>query len=32
MCLCAQLLSCIYPFVTPWNVGNQASLSMEFFR
>ena len=29
---CAQLLTCVQLFVTPWTVGRQASLSMESFR
>ena len=33
MCVCvhAQLLSCVWPFVTPWTVAHQASLLMGFF-
>ena len=30
--LCAQLLSHVRLFATPWAVGHQASLSMGFFR
>ena len=29
---CAQLLSCVQPFVIPWTVAQQALLSMEFSR
>ena len=29
---CAQLLSCVQPFVIPWTVTQQAVLSMEFSR
>ena len=29
---CAQLLSFVQLFVTPWTVAHQAPLSMEFFR
>ena len=29
---CAQALSCVWLFVTPWTVAHQASLSMEFSR
>ena len=32
MCVCAQLLSCVLPFVTPWTVGHQAPLSIGFSR
>ena len=32
MILCAQLLSCVQFFATPWTVVCQASLSMEFSR
>ena len=28
----AQLLGCVWPFGTPWNVIHQASLPMEFSR
>ena len=28
----AQTLSCVRLFVTPWTVGHQALLPMEFFR
>ena len=31
MCVHAQLLSCIWFFVTPWTVAHQAHLSMGFF-
>ena len=30
--LCACKLSCVQPFVTPWNVACQAPLSMGFSR
>ena len=30
--MCAQSLSRVPLFVTPWTVACQASLSMEFFR
>ena len=30
--MCAQLLSSVWLFVTPWTVTQQASLSMEFSR
>ena len=32
MCWCAQLLSYVQLFVTPWTVAYQDPLSMEFFR
>ena len=32
MSLCAQLLSCVQLFATPWTVACQAPLSMEFSR
>ena len=32
VCAWAQLLSCIWLFVTPWTVPHQAPLSMEFSR
>ena len=32
VCLCAQLLSCVWLFVVPWTVAHQASLFMEFSR
>ena len=28
LCMCAQLLSCVWLFVIPWTVAHQASLSM----
>ena len=31
-CLCAQLLSRVQLFVTPWTAVQQAPLSMEFSR
>ena len=31
-CVCAQSLSCVQLFVTPWTVSHQAPLSMEFSR
>ena len=31
-CVCAQSLSCVQLFVTPWTVAHQALLSMEFSR
>ena len=31
-CVCAQLLSHVWFFATPWSVGHQAPLSMEFPR
>ena len=31
-CVCAQLLSCVQLFATPWTVASQASLSMESSR
>ena len=31
MCLCAQLLSHVQLFATPWTVAHQAPLSMEFY-
>ena len=31
-CACAQLLSCVWFFATPWTVVHQAPVSMEFFR
>ena len=31
MCVCVSL-SCVQFFVTPWSVGCQAPLSVEFFR
>ena len=30
--VCAQSLSCVQLFVTPWTVSHQAPLSMEFSR
>ena len=30
--MCAQALSCVLSFATPWTVALQASLSREFFR
>ena len=30
--MCAQLLSCVRFFVTPWTVADQAPLSMGFSR
>ena len=32
MCVCAQMLSHVQLFVTPWTVVLQAPLSMEFSR
>ena len=32
VCMHAQLLSCIWPFVTPWTVADQCSLSIGFPR
>ena len=32
MCVCAQLLSCVRLFVTPWTVARQAPLSTGFSR
>ena len=32
VCVCAQLLSCVWLFATSWTVAHQAPLSMEFFR
>ena len=32
ICVHAQLLSHVQPFVTPWTVAHQASLSMGFPR
>ena len=32
VCLCPQLLTCIWPFVTPWTVAHQVPLSMGFPR
>ena len=32
VCTCAQLLSCVQLFVTPWTVPHQAPLSMGFSR
>ena len=32
MCVCAQLLSRVRLFATPWTVTHQASLSMKFSR
>ena len=31
-CVCAQLLSCVRHFVSPWTVAHQAPLSMGFPR
>ena len=31
-CVCAQLLSCVQLFVTPWTLACQLSLSKEVFR
>ena len=31
-CVCAQALSCIWLFATPWTVAYQAPLSIGFFR
>ena len=31
-CLCAQLLSYVQLFVTPWTIAHQATLSMKFSR
>ena len=30
MCMCAQLLSCVQLFATPWTVAHQAPLSKGF--
>ena len=30
--VCAQLLSCVQLFVTPWTIAHQDVLSMEFSR
>ena len=32
LCTCAQSLSCVQLFATPWTIACQASLSMEFSR
>ena len=32
MCVCAQSLSCVWLFVTPWTVAHQAPLSKRFPR
>ena len=32
LCACAQMLSCVQLFVTPWTVAHQAPLSMKFSR
>ena len=32
MCLCAQLLSHVWLFATPWAIAHQAPLSTEFSR
>ena len=32
MCLCAQLLSHVQLFATPWTIAHQAPLSTEFSR
>ena len=32
MCVCAQLLSCVWLYVTPWTVTHQTPLSMGFFQ
>ena len=32
VCVCAQLLSRVQLFVTPWTVSHQAPLSIEFSR
>ena len=32
VCVCAQSLNCVQLFVTPWAVGCQAPLSVEFSR
>ena len=32
MCVCAQSLSHVQLFVTPWTLASQASLSLEFSR
>ena len=32
VCVCAQLLSHVLLFATPWTIGCQAPLSMEFSR
>ena len=32
MCVCAQLLSCVQLFVTPWSVACQDPLSIEIFQ
>ena len=32
MCVCAQSLSYVQLFATPWTVAHQASLSIGFYR
>ena len=32
VCVCAELLSCVWPFATPWSVAHKAPLSMELSR
>ena len=32
VCVCAQLISCVQFFATPWTVAHQATLSTEFPR
>ena len=32
VCVCAQSLSCVQIFITPWPVVSQVPLSMEFSR
>ena len=32
MCVCAQLLSCVWLYTTPWTVTHQIPLSMGFFQ
>ena len=32
VCICAQSLSCVQLFVTPWTAAHQAPLSMGFSR
>ena len=32
MCVCAQSLSCVQLFETPWSIAHKAPLSIEFSR
>ena len=32
LCVCAQLVPCVWLFATPWTVAHQTLLSMEFSR